>query len=72
HHAYRGRKFRATPNTVLFSLPVVHYDLFTYKANVKKSNFYNTWQRNNDDVENLNRSDGLHHSLFLHHPQFQC
>lgn len=46
---------------VVFNTPDAYNDIYSYKANVKRSRFYDTWSRNSDDVSALTTSDmGLH------------
>ncbi|KAF2192936.1 benzoate 4-monooxygenase cytochrome P450 [Zopfia rhizophila CBS 207.26] len=57
-----GNKFRATPNMVLFRSPRAHHDIYNYKANAKKSNFYDSWSRNERDLYTLNITDVALHA----------
>ncbi|KAF2118145.1 cytochrome P450 [Lophiotrema nucula] len=41
-----GDKIRTAPNVVLFRDPDAYNTIFSWKANVRKSNFYAAWQRN--------------------------
>lgn len=52
-----GPKFRAAPNLVVFNSPNAYNSIFSHKANVKRSNFYDVWSRNADDVNALMTSD---------------
>lgn len=52
-----GRKFRAEPNLVVFNSPDAYNSIFSHKANVKRSKFYDTWSRNADDINALMTSD---------------
>jgi cytochrome P450 len=52
-----GGKVRAAPNLVVFNSPNAYNSIFSHKANVKRSKFYDTWSRNADDVNALMTSD---------------
>ena len=52
-----GCKFRAAPNLVVFNSPNAYNSIFSYKANVKRSKFYDTWPRNADDINTLMTSN---------------
>lgn len=52
-----GGKVRAAPNLVVFNSPDAYNSIFSHKANVKRSKFYDTWSRNADDVNALMTSD---------------
>ena len=57
-----GGKVRAAPNLVVFNSPDAYNSIFSYKANVKRSKFYDTWPRNTDDVNTLMTSDNEIHA----------
>lgn len=44
-----GDKFRAAPNLILFNSTDAYSDIYGARANVHRSSFYKTWQRNEDD-----------------------
>jgi cytochrome P450 len=52
-----GHKFRAAPNVVLFDSPDAYNTIYSNKSNVKRTNFYDAWSRNKDDVNTLGTSD---------------
>lgn len=52
-----GPKFRAAPNLVVFNSPDAYNAIFSHKANVKRSKFYDAWSRNADDINTLITSD---------------
>lgn len=52
-----GHKFRAAPNLVVFNSPDAYNSIFSHKANVKRSKFYDVWSRNVDDINTLMTSD---------------
>lgn len=52
-----GCKVRAAPNLVVFNSPDAYNSIYSYKANVKRSKFYDTWSRNADDINALMTSD---------------
>ncbi len=52
-----GSKFRAAPNLVVFNSPDAYNSIFSHKANVKRSKFYEAWSRNSDDINTLMTSD---------------
>ncbi|KAH7411539.1 benzoate 4-monooxygenase cytochrome P450 [Phaeosphaeria sp. MPI-PUGE-AT-0046c] len=52
-----GGKVRAAPNLVVFNSPNAYNSIFSHKANVKRSKFYDAWSRNSDDVNALMTSD---------------
>lgn len=52
-----GSKFRAGPNLVVFNSPDAYNSIFSHKANVKRSKFYDAWSRNADDINTLMTSD---------------
>ncbi|CAI6339907.1 unnamed protein product [Periconia digitata] len=51
-----GGKIRAAPNIVLFNSPSAYNSIFSHKANVKRSKFYDAWSRNAEDVNTLQTS----------------
>lgn len=52
-----GGKVRAAPNLVVFNSPNAYNSIFSHKANVKRSKFYDLWSRNSDDINALMTSD---------------
>ena len=50
------------PDGVVFQSPTAHSSIYNTKANVRRSNTYNVWQRNKNDINTLNTSDvAVHH-----------
>ena len=52
-----GSEFRAAPNLVVFNSPDAYNSIFSYKANEKRTNFYDAWSRDEKDVNTLMTSD---------------
>jgi len=61
-YAYAGRRFRAAPDLVLFNSYEASNDMFSAKANVKRSKFYDMFVRNKDDVNCLSCTDLNEHA----------
>jgi cytochrome P450 len=57
-----GRKFRATPDTVLFRSVEAHGDIYNSKANVRRSNFYEAWIRDENHSNTMNTVDVEKHA----------
>ncbi|KAF2266740.1 benzoate 4-monooxygenase cytochrome P450 [Lojkania enalia] len=57
-----GKKFRAMPNMVLFQSLEAYNDIYSNKANVKKSKFYDSWPRNKRDINTLSTTDLVLHA----------
>ena len=58
----QGSKARVTPNTVVFQSPRAFRDIYNARANIKRSKMYDSWQRNEDDVNTLSTSDMAVHA----------
>ena len=57
-----GSKFRAGPDTVLYSSSGAFRDIYSLKANVKRSQNYNAWKRNEGDVTVMTTTDVAAHA----------
>lgn len=60
--SFIGSKFRAGPNTVLYNSSGAFRDIYSLKANVKKSQNYEAWKRNEEDRTVLNTTDVAAHA----------
>ncbi|KAF1949995.1 benzoate 4-monooxygenase cytochrome P450 [Byssothecium circinans] len=56
-----GNKVRLTPDTVLFRSAQASNDIYGHGANVKKSNFYDSWPKNKHDFNTLSTTDPALH-----------
>ena len=57
-----GSKFRSGPHTILYNSPSAFRDIYSAKANVKKSPNYDAWKRNEGDSNVLNTTDVVVHA----------
>ncbi|KAF2659413.1 cytochrome P450 [Lophiostoma macrostomum CBS 122681] len=57
-----GRKFRAGPNLIVFNTPEAYNDIYSHKANVKRSAFYSIWRRNATDTHVFGTTDVAEHA----------
>ncbi|KAH7396876.1 cytochrome P450 [Phaeosphaeria sp. MPI-PUGE-AT-0046c] len=54
---FGGNRFRIPPNVLLSRFRTASDDIYGMKANVKKTNFYEAWPRNDRDHHTLNTTD---------------
>ncbi|KAK8003516.1 general alpha-glucoside permease [Apiospora arundinis] len=57
-----GNKIRLEPNTVLFRDPDAYAEIYGMKSNVRRSDFYTAWQRNDKDQTTLDTVDVKEHT----------
>lgn len=57
-----GSKIRPEPSTVLFCDPEAYADIYNHKANLRRSDFYTAWRRNDRDKTTLNTVDVSEHA----------
>ncbi|KAJ2988877.1 hypothetical protein NUW58_g3753 [Xylaria curta] len=57
-----GDKIRPEPNTVLFRSPEAYMDIYGMKSNVRRSKFYEAWERNDQDQTTITTVDVVAHS----------
>lgn len=57
-----GHKCRVAPNQVVFDTPSAYNTIYSFKSNVKRSQFYDAWSRNTDDINTLMTSDMTLHT----------
>lgn len=56
-----GSPIRPEPNTVLFCDPEAYGDIYSMKANVRRSKFYEALQRKTDEVSTITTTDVAEH-----------
>ncbi|KAF2022426.1 benzoate 4-monooxygenase cytochrome P450 [Aaosphaeria arxii CBS 175.79] len=56
-----GSRVRLTPDTVLFRSARASNDIYGHGANLKKSNFYDSWPKNKHDFNTLSTTDPALH-----------
>jgi len=54
---FYGSRVRTAPDLVVFNSPNAYNTIYNYKANVKRSKFYDAWSRDVDDINTLMTSD---------------
>ncbi|KAI8626697.1 benzoate 4-monooxygenase cytochrome P450 [Xylariaceae sp. FL1651] len=57
-----GSKIRVEPNTVLFCHPDAYRDIYSMRSNVRRSQFYTAWKRDEFDDMTLNTVDVAQHA----------
>ncbi|KAI0392174.1 benzoate 4-monooxygenase cytochrome P450 [Xylariaceae sp. FL0594] len=57
-----GPRIRPEPNTVLFCHPDAYRDIYSMRSNVRRSQFYTAWKRDERDNTTLNTVDVARHA----------
>lgn len=58
----KGSRIWVGPNRIVFDSPKAYLDIYSHKANVKKSNMYAAWQRREEDINTLATTDVALHA----------